>query len=83
VRLFDKPIDHFLTAYIELSTVYMPHARLVAYARIFFAGASQVAFVLSNFGRMDQKIGPRPAMGTRLLVSISQRCDHLLFYLCY
>jgi len=47
-----------------------------------FAGTSHVALVLSNFGRMDQKIGPRPAMDTRLFVSISQRCDFLLFCLC-
>ena len=65
------------------SVLYICHMRDWCHARNFFAGASQVAFVLSNFGRMDQKIGPRPAMGTRLLVSISQRCDHLLFYLCY
>jgi len=42
------------------------------------AGASTVAPVLSNFGRMNLKIGPRPAMDTRLSVSISQRCDRLL-----
>jgi len=53
---------------------------LHTYSRNCSAGASQIAPVLSNFGRMDQKIGPRPTMGTCLSVSISQRCDHLLFY---